>query len=177
MWPAHLCFVFLIALMISLTPVSCRNQVFRFWSGKVMPSIMRSILRCATAIFSIVVLFSAHVSQPYVITGRMCSSCIFLFIFMLALQPLVMLFTLPKAAQPSAIFFLISGSRSPSFLDKHNCLPPRWFYHQQLLWTCWRDHWTSLWLCLDAYAGRLVCLYCGYQWAYWLVPLVIWQTG
>ena len=49
MWPAHLCFAFLIALKISLTPVSWRIQVFRFRSRRIMPRIMRSILRCATA--------------------------------------------------------------------------------------------------------------------------------
>ena len=43
MWPAHLCFASLIALMMSLTPVSCRIQVFCFRSRRVMPSIMRSI--------------------------------------------------------------------------------------------------------------------------------------
>ena len=49
MWPAHLCFALLVALMISLAPVSWRIQVFRFRSRRRMPSIMRSILRCATA--------------------------------------------------------------------------------------------------------------------------------
>ena len=44
-----LCFALLIALMISLAPVSWRIQVFRFRSRRRMPSIMRSILRCATA--------------------------------------------------------------------------------------------------------------------------------
>ena len=113
-WPAHLCFAFLIALMMSLTPVSWRIQVFRFRSRRVMPSIIRSILRCATASVSIIALLSVHLSQPYVITGKMHSSCIFLFISMLALRLLMMLSTLPKAAQPSAILFLMSGSRSSS---------------------------------------------------------------
>ena len=101
--------------VISLTLVSCRIQVFRFRSRRVMPGIMRSILRCATARFSIIALFNAHVSQPYVITGRMYSSCIFLCMFLLPLQPLMMLPTLPKAAQPSAVLFqkLMSGRRSP----------------------------------------------------------------
>ena len=40
--------------LISLTPVSCRIQVFRFRSRRIMPSIMRSILHCATASFSII---------------------------------------------------------------------------------------------------------------------------
>ena len=70
MWLAHLCFAFLIALMISLTPVSWRIQVFHFRSRRVMPSMMHSILRLATASLSIIVLFNAHVSQPYVITCK-----------------------------------------------------------------------------------------------------------
>ena len=49
MWAAHLCFAFLVVLMISLTQVSCRVQVFRFRSRRVMPSTVRSILRRATA--------------------------------------------------------------------------------------------------------------------------------
>ena len=53
-WPAHLCFAFLIALMILLTPVSWWIQVFCFWSRRVMPSTMRSILCCATASLSII---------------------------------------------------------------------------------------------------------------------------
>ena len=52
-WPAHLCFTFLIALMILLTPVSWWIQVFCFWSRRVMPSTMRSILCCATTSLSI----------------------------------------------------------------------------------------------------------------------------
>ena len=48
--PAHLCFTFLIALMIS--PVCWQIQVFRFWSRRITPSIKRSILRFAIASLS-----------------------------------------------------------------------------------------------------------------------------
>ena len=53
-WPAHLCFAFLIALMILLTPVSWWIQMFRLRSRRVMPSAMRSILCCVTASLSII---------------------------------------------------------------------------------------------------------------------------
>ena len=69
--------------------------VFRFPSRRVMLSIMCSILRCATVGLSVMALFNSYVSQPYVITGKMYSSCIFLFILMLALRLLRMLSTSP----------------------------------------------------------------------------------
>ena len=59
MWPAHLCFTFLIALMIS--PVSWRIQVFRFRSRRIMPSIMRSILLFAIASLS---MYHSVVQRP-----------------------------------------------------------------------------------------------------------------
>ena len=48
MCPAHPYIPFLITSMMSFTPVSCRIQVLRLWSRRVMPSMMRSICRCAT---------------------------------------------------------------------------------------------------------------------------------
>ena len=132
-WPVHLCFAFLIALIISLTPVSWRIRVFRFRSRRVMPSIMCSILRCATVGLSIIALFTAYVSQPYVINGKMYSSCIFLFILMLALRLLRMLSTSPtlpnqvrSSSQSQEAGHHIS---SPSFLGIRNYRPPWCFLH------------------------------------------------
>ena len=48
MCPAHPRIPFLITYMISCTPVWCRIQVLRVWYRRVMPSMMHSILRCAT---------------------------------------------------------------------------------------------------------------------------------
>ena len=59
MWPAHLRFTFLIALMIS--PVSWRIQVFRFRSRRIMPSIIRSILLFAIASLS---MYHSVVQRP-----------------------------------------------------------------------------------------------------------------
>ena len=48
MCPAHPCIPFLITSMMSFTPVWCRIQLLRLWSRRVMPSMMRSILRWTT---------------------------------------------------------------------------------------------------------------------------------
>ena len=74
MCPAHPCIPFLIMSMISFTPVWCRIQVLRLWSRRVMPSMMCSILRCATDSSSMWAFFSAHVSLPYTMTGNTYSS-------------------------------------------------------------------------------------------------------
>ena len=70
MCPAHPCIPFLITSMMSFTPVWCRIQVLRLWSRRVMPSMVRSILRCATDSSSMWAFFSAHVSLPYTMTGN-----------------------------------------------------------------------------------------------------------
>ena len=84
-WPAHLCFPFLIALMIWLTPSFLTD-----------PGVSLSISKGNAGSSIMIALFSVHVSQQYVITGKMYSSCIFLFILMLALRLLMMLFTSPR---------------------------------------------------------------------------------
>ena len=114
MCPAHPCIPFLITSMISFTPVWCRIQVLRLWSRRVMPSMMRSILRCATDSSSMWAFFSAHVSLPYTMTGNTYSLCTFLFTFILAFLLFMMLATLLNAAHPSAMRLLISGRRSPA---------------------------------------------------------------
>ena len=114
MCPAHPCIPFLITSMMSFTHVWCRIHVLRLWSRRVIPSMMRSILRCATDSSSMWAIFSAHVSLPYTMTGNTYSLCIFLFIFIRAFLLFMMLATLLNAAHPSAMRLLISGRRSPA---------------------------------------------------------------
>ena len=121
MLPAHLCLAFLIALMISLTPVSWRIQVFRLRSRRVMSSIMGSILHAVRPQAYPSKCCSVPMSRIHTSLLLECiSSCIFLCIFMLALLLFMMLSSLPMAAQPSAILFLIEAGHhdlsSPSFL-------------------------------------------------------------
>ena len=105
MCPVHPCIPFLITSMISFTPVWCRIQVLRLWSRRVMPSMMRSILRCATDSSSMWAFLSAHVSLPYTMTVNTYSLCTFLFTFILAVL---------NAAHTSAMRLLILGRRSPA---------------------------------------------------------------
>ena len=124
MCPAHPCIPFLITSMMSFTPVWCRIQVLRVWSRRVMPSMMRCILRCATDSSSMWAFFSAHVSLPYTMTGNTYSLWIFLFIFIRAFLLFMMLATLLNAAHPSAMRLLISGRRSPACVT----VLPRYMY-------------------------------------------------
>ena len=60
------------------------------------PGVSLSISKGNAGSSIMIALYSVHVSQQYVITGKMYSSCIFLFILMLALRLLMMLFTSPR---------------------------------------------------------------------------------
>ena len=90
--------------------------ILRLWSCRVMPSMMRSIFRCATDSSSMWAFFSAHVSLPYTMTGNTYSLCTFLCIFIQAFQLFMMFAILLNAAHPSAMRLLIAGRRSPAYV-------------------------------------------------------------
>lgn len=106
MCPVHLCFAILIMFTMSVTGV-----LLSITKGNVQYYAFQFSL-CNRKF--LIALINAKDSHPQVITGRMFPSCTFLLILIFALRLLTMLSILPKAAQPSAIRLLVSGSRSPS---------------------------------------------------------------
>ena len=64
---------------MSSTPAFSLTHSFHFLSFLVMPSIDLSMFLCATASLSLCLLVSDHVSEPYVIAGRITLFMIFLF--------------------------------------------------------------------------------------------------
>ena len=78
-WPAHLCLLSLMLLIMSVKPLCFRIHSVLFLSLRVTPIMILSIFLWVVTSFSSWVLLSDQISQPYVITGSIHSLNTFLF--------------------------------------------------------------------------------------------------
>ena len=107
-WPAHLCLLSLMLLIMSVKPLCFRIHSVLFLSLRVTPIMILSIFLWVVTSFSSWVLLSDQVSQPYVITGSIHSLNAFLFSLIGTFLSRMMLSSLQNALHPWPILLFIS---------------------------------------------------------------------